>query len=242
MSTTLAVTALLMGLAGGPHCVAMCGAACAAMYRPGQGLPALKSISASAPVVASTPSHSLWIFLVGRLAGYCVAGAAAALAVESFAWLTGHAAVLRPVWTLFHLAVLAWGLVLLAQARQPAWVNAAGRSAWARIRPLAAARGGVFATGALWTFMPCGLLYSALLVASLSGGALQGALSMALFAAGSGVSLALAPTLLARLRGAGDRLRQDWGTRAAGALLVLTAAWALWADLAARVAVWCGLA
>jgi uncharacterized protein len=236
MSTTLAVTALLMGLAGGPHCVAMCGAACAAMPRAGHGSPT--SISTS----TSTPSRSLWIFLAGRLAGYSLAGAAAALAVESFAWLTAHAVVLRPVWTLFHLAVLAWGLVLLAQARQPAWVNAAGRSAWARIRPLAAARGGAFAMGALWTFMPCGLLYSALLVASLSGGVSQGALSMALFAVGSGASLALAPWLLVRLRDGGNQLRKDWGTRAAGALLALTAAWALWADLASRVAAWCGLA
>ena len=122
MSTTLAVTALLMGLAGGPHCVAMCGAACAAMPRVGHRSPT------STPT--STQSRSLWIFLAGQLAGYSLAGAAAALAVESFAWLTGHAAALRPVWTLFHLAVLAWGLVLLAQARQPAWVNAAGRSAW----------------------------------------------------------------------------------------------------------------
>jgi sulfite exporter TauE/SafE len=29
MQTSLAMTALLMGLAGGPHCIAMCGAACA---------------------------------------------------------------------------------------------------------------------------------------------------------------------------------------------------------------------
>jgi hypothetical protein len=110
------------------------------------------------------------------------------------------------------------------------------------VRPVAAARGGIFATGALWTFMPCGLLYSALLVASLSGGPLAGALSMALFALGSAVSLALAPALLARLQQAGNRLRQDWGTRAAGALLVLVAAWALWMDVAHKVAVWCGLA
>ena len=31
MQTSLALTALIMGLAGGPHCVAMCGAACAGM-------------------------------------------------------------------------------------------------------------------------------------------------------------------------------------------------------------------
>ena len=97
-------------------------------------------------------------------------------------------------------------------------------------------------TGALWAFMPCGLLYSALLVASLSGGALQGALCMALFAAGSGISLGLAPTALRRLQDMGNRLRKDSGTRIAGLLLAATAAWALWMDVAHRVAQWCGLA
>src|SRR5437868_317048 len=82
-----------------------------------------------------------------------------------------------------------------------------------------ARRGRVFGAGLLWTFMPCGLLYSALLVASLAGGVLQGAAAMAAFAAGSAVSLWAAPFLLAWLRGRGDRWRRDWGTRAAGAVL-----------------------
>jgi sulfite exporter TauE/SafE len=103
-------------------------------------------------------------------------------------------------------------------------------------------RGGVFTAGTLWALMPCGLLYSALLVASLSGGALDGALSMALFAVGSGVSLALAPALLLRLRKAGNEVRQDWGTRASGLLLASAALWALWMDLGPRIAIWCGLA
>ena len=225
MSTTLAATALLMGLAGGPHCAAMCGAACGAITRAG----------------AAGSGRSLWSFQLGRLAGYTLAGAAAAAAVQAFAWLTTQTAVLKPAWTFFHLAVLVWGLLLLTLARQPMWASAAGRSAWTRIRPLAAARGGVFAAGALWAFMPCGLLYSALLVASLSGGPLQGALSMALFAVGSGVSLALAPMLFVRLQQTGNRLRQDAGTRIAGLLLVLAASWALWSDAIHRVAIWCGL-
>lgn len=226
MSTALALSALLMGLAGGPHCIAMCGAACAGLTRLG----------------GPSSTRSLWMFQAGRLAGYSAAGAAAAFTVQSLGWLTSHTAGLRPVWTLFHLAVLAWGLMLVAQARQPMWVSSAGRSIWSRVRPAVAARGGVFATGALWAFMPCGLLYSALLVASLSGGPFEGAVAMALFALGSGLSLALAPHLLTRLQEAGNRLRQDWGTRAAGALLVLAALWGLWMDLAHRVAVWCGLA
>lgn len=227
MSTTLAATALLMGLAGGPHCAAMCGAICGGMAR---------------AVRPQQPQRSLWAFQAGRLVGYSLAGAAAALAVQSLAWLTTHTTALRPVWTLFHLVVLLWGLMLLAQARQPAWVSNAGRSVWARIRPVASARGGMFATGALWAFMPCGLLYSALLVASLSGGPLEGAIAMALFAAGSSVSLMLVPWLYDKLRDRGNEIRQDWGTRAAGALLIVAAAFALWADVFHRVAVWCGLA
>ena len=226
MSTTLAATALLMGLAGGPHCAAMCGAACGAIVR----------------ADAAGGSKPLWSFQLGRLAGYSAAGAVAAAAVQSFAWLADSTAALRPLWTLFHVAVLAWALLLVARARQPMWVSAAGRSAWSRIRPLASARGGVFAAGALWAFMPCGLLYSALLVASLSGGPLDGAMAMALFALGSGVSLALAPWLFARLRQSGNRLRQDAGTRIAGLLLAAAAAWALWLDVAHRIALWCGLA
>jgi uncharacterized protein len=218
MSATLALSALLMGLAGGPHCIAMCGAACGGITRAG-----------------GTP-RSQWMFHAGRLAGYSAAGAAAAFAVEGLAWLTTHTAVLRPAWVVFHLAVLAWGLTLVAQARQPMWVSSAGRSIWSRVRPVASARGGLFATGALWAFMPCGLLYSALLVASMSGGPLAGAVSMALFALGSGVSLWLAPALLARLQQAGNRLKQDWGTRVAGVLLVSVALWALWMDLSHRVA------
>jgi uncharacterized protein len=227
MSAPLALSALLMGLAGGPHCIAMCGAACAGVTRLGE---------------QRSRSGSLWAFQAGRLAGYSAAGAAAAFAVQSLGWLTTQAASLRPVWTFFHLAVLAWGLMLVVQARQPMWVSSAGRSVWSRVRPVAAVRGGVFATGALWAFMPCGLLYSALLVASLSGGPLDGAASMALFAIGSGVSLGLAPHLLSGLQQAGNRLKQDWGTRAAGVLLVAAAGWGLWMDLADRIAVWCGIA
>lgn len=225
MSFALALSALLMGLAGGPHCIAMCGAACAGLTRAGRG----------------SPARSLAAFHAGRLLGYSAAGAAAAFAVDSLGWLTANSAALRPLWTLFHLAVLAWGLMLVTKAHQPMWVSSAGRSIWLHVRPVAAARGGVFLTGTLWTFMPCGLLYSALLVASLSGGPLQGAAAMALFALGSGLSLALAPAALAKLAQYGDRFRQDWGTRAAGALLVAAAVWGLWMDLAHRVAIWCGI-
>ncbi|TFZ07842.1 sulfite exporter TauE/SafE family protein [Ramlibacter humi] len=225
MTPTLAATAFLMGLAGGPHCAAMCGAACVGIAHAGHGSAARRAMQ----------------FQVGRLLGYSAAGAVVASAAQALAWLVQHTAVLKPAWALMHVVVLGWGLSLLVMARQPVWLDGFGRSVWGRVRPWAGARGGAFGAGALWTFMPCGLLYSALLVASLAGDSRGGALSMALFAAGSGLGLWLAPRLFHWLSGQGNRWRQAGGTRVAGAILVVVAVWALWADTMHRIAQWCGL-
>jgi len=66
MQGTLAFTALLMGLAGGPHCVAMCGAACAGL---GQ-------------VAGAQRAQALSAFQLGRLVGYSLLGALAAISVQ----------------------------------------------------------------------------------------------------------------------------------------------------------------
>jgi hypothetical protein len=60
--------------------------------------------------------------------------------MQSLAWLTTQAVALRPVWTMLHAGLLAWGLMLLVLARQPVWVDNAGRALWARVQPLAHAR------------------------------------------------------------------------------------------------------
>ncbi|MDD0838806.1 sulfite exporter TauE/SafE family protein [Curvibacter sp. HBC61] len=268
--SSLAWTGLLMGLAGGPHCLAMCGAACAALARGGAGAAASASalaarqalattgrasipiqplpVAAAAPgqaTASDTPSASPWpsrrdaLFQVGRLLGYSLTGAAAALAVDSLAWLSAQTVLLRPVWTLFHVMVLVWGGVLLVNAQQPLWVQGAARSVWQHVQGLTRRQSGVFATGMLWTLMPCGLLYSALLVAGLSGSVLDGAGVMASFALGSSVSLLLGPWLWRGLQRHVNAWRQDWGSRAAGLLLCGLAGWALWMDMAHRIADWC---
>ena len=176
-----------MGLVGGPHCLAMCAAPCSVVT--GQGGSTAPAEQPLRPLSRGGQQRRLWAYHLGRLLGYASVGALAAMAMQSLAWLTVQAAALRPAWTMLHVLVLAWGLMMVAQARQPAWVESAGRAVWGRVRPVVAAPGGAFAAGFLWSLMPCGLLYSALLVASLSGGALQGAVTMALFAAGSGLWL-----------------------------------------------------
>lgn len=222
MQTSLAVTALLMGLAGGPHCIAMCGAACAGIGK----------------VAGERGTSVIWMFQLGRLASYSALGAVAAASMQGLGWLTTQTAVMRPVWTMFHVAAMLLGLMLLVLARQPIWLDTTARSVWSKVRALHATwgRGAPLAIGALWAFMPCGLLYSALLVAALSGGLLDGALTMMLFALGSSVSLMIGPWLLLRLHGGGTG---EWGLRLAGLALVATSGWALWMGLAHDTAPWC---
>ena len=223
MQTSLAVTALLMGLAGGPHCIAMCGAACAGI----------------GTAAGARKTSALWTFQLGRMLSYSALGAVAAASMQGLGWLTTQTAVMRPVWTLFHVAVMMMGLMLVLLARQPVWLDNTARSVWRQVLAFNTAwgRGAPLAIGALWAFMPCGLLYSALLVAALSGGALDGALAMALFALGSSVSLLIGPWLLLRLRGDGGS--GEWGIRLAGLALAATSGWALWMSLAHNAAPWC---
>lgn len=225
MQSTLAVTGLLMGLAGGPHCVAMCGAACAGIGRARDG----------------QNSRSMWAFQAGRMAGYSVMGALAAVSMQGLGWLSIHSAALRPVWSLFHVAAALLGFMLLWRARQPVWLEDCARAVWTRVRAAISGSGGGPGTGALllgiaWSLLPCGLLYSALLVSALTGSMPEGAAVMALFAFGSAASLMAGPWLWLRLRG------QESGKlaiRLAGLALLVTSLLALWMGLVGNTAPWC---
>ena len=232
MQLALAGAALLMGLAGGPHCVAMCGAASSAVIRivplPAAGQGAMPALAAPGA------------FHVGRIASYAAAGAIAAASVDGLALAGAQVAALRPLWVLLHVFVFAWGAMLAVTGRQPLWARRIGRSLESRLRPHAGGTGlGVLATGLLWVALPCGLLYSALMLAGLGNGAAEGAALMGLFAVGSGLSLVIGPWLWRRLRLAGVEGRQTWGARVAGVLLASVAVQALWSDLVRQIDAWC---
>jgi uncharacterized protein len=222
MQTSLAFTALLMGLVGGPHCIAMCGAACAGI---GQ---------AAGP----RSNSAMWTFQLGRIVGYSLLGAMAAASIQGMGWLSIQTVALRPIWTLFHVAALALGVLLVWKAQQPVWLEGAGRRLWSGARRLATGwgRGAPLVIGMFWTFLPCGLLYSALLVAAMTGQVLEGAAVMALFALGTSVSMMAGPWLWLRLKGPGSG---QWGVRLAGLALAASSAWVLWMGLARNAAPWC---
>jgi sulfite exporter TauE/SafE len=218
MQTALIYSALLMGLAGGPHCVAMCGAACTSFTQ------------------SPEKPHAIKLYHLGRLCGYATLGGIATFAIQSIAWLSNYSSILHPLWTFFHVLVFFWGLLLLVYARQPIWVDQAGRKIWQHVKKLSLIHGGHFYIGMLWALMPCGLLYSALIIASFNGNPLGGAISMAAFAIGSSVSLFFAPWLWLKLK---TNLVEPYGMRLAGALLSGASAWAIWMELSHNTKVWC---
>ena len=226
MEAALILGAGLMGLAGTPHCAAMCGAPCAAVTQ---------------RCGPSRQQELMAGFMAGRVVGYAVGGAVVAASVAALGTLGGLVPALRPLWTALHLAVLGLGLWLLITGRQPAWwarlgsprVPAALPGGWQRVSaPLRAG-----AAGSLWVALPCGLLQSALLIAALATTPLQGAAAMASFAVASSLGLWLPGAVWARApMGAGQT---SWALRAAGASLVVASGWAVGHGLWERVAAFC---
>jgi sulfite exporter TauE/SafE len=218
--------ALLIGVAGAPHCAAMCGAL---------------GMSASSGLRPQTMA-----LLAGRLAGYAAGGAAVAGGIAGLAALQAAAPWLRPLWTLLHVSCIVFGLWLVATARWPTWLRSRpavsdGSAPLRFVRRMPpSARAG--AAGLCWVALPCGLLQSALLVAALGSGPLGGATIMTAFAIGSAPGLAL--PLLVRAgwarriaSGRGSRL----AVRLAGSFLAGASIFALWHGIGAGGA-WCSTA
>lgn len=228
MDLTLLVAAALLGLAGTPHCAAMCSAACAAVGGGVRGWPMAG-------------------FQFARAIGYALAGALAAGSVQALGRLGQWTPLLKPLWIAVHAAALLLGLWLLLRGAQPQWmrqlvlVKSAPPSGGTPMRwrddARRSARAGL--AGLLWVAWPCALLQSALVVAALASSAPGGAAVMAVFAGASSLGLLAAPALVALLGSHAGANVQRGATRAAGALLVGASAWALGHGLWHRLAAWC---
>jgi sulfite exporter TauE/SafE len=175
------LAALLLGLAGGAHCAGMCGPIVGAL-----------SLSAGArrrPVAFTLAYH------LGRAASYAAAGAIAGAFGEAGLALRGSLAIQQALFGLASAALLASGLYVAGYAPFVRRVEAVGGVVWRRIapwsRPLLPATTPLKAgaLGMLWGWLPCAMVYGALLIALGTGSARAGALTMAAFALGTLPSL-----------------------------------------------------
>jgi hypothetical protein len=228
LTLTLLLTAALLGLAGTPHCAAMCGAACVAAAGGARGWPMAG-------------------FQLARVLSYSAAGALAAGSVQALASVAQWTPLLKPLWTGVHVAALMLGVWLLVRGSQPQWVRSlvplhavpagAGSPVRWQVHARRSARAGV--AGLLWAAWPCGLLQSAMVVAAVAADAPAGAAVMAAFAATSSLGLLAAPWALSALRLDASGITRRRMTRCAGALLAGASLWALGHGLWHQIAAWC---
>lgn len=234
MLLSLLTTAFMMGVIGGPHCLAMCAAPCTLFTG---------SVSKANEVRASgyVSNHGRSVsFHVGRWVGYSAIGASVAFIGGLMAWFAGQAPWMRLLWVAVHVMSLLLGLCLLLQAQQPRWLEQFSRALWIGIHHRLGSKFHSFLAGACWAFMPCSLLYSALSIAALSGDWIYGVFIMLMFAVGTTVWL-LSGAYVLRIAGAIHcfKTKQQFGMRLAGGILSAFAIYALWHDFVNEPARWC---
>ncbi|MCC6533123.1 MAG: sulfite exporter TauE/SafE family protein [Burkholderiales bacterium] len=189
MSETAWIAALLLGLAGGGHCAGMCGGIVSALTL--------------APGGRSRPFAFTAAYHAGRCSSYAVAGAIVGLLGQGGLALRGTLATQQVLFAIASFALLAAGLYVAGYAPFVRRIETAGAMLWRRVepwsRPLIPATTPARAAmlGLLWGWLPCGMVYGALLLALGTGSVLGGAATMAAFALGTLPSL-LAVGLFAR--------------------------------------------
>jgi uncharacterized protein len=201
------LAALLGGLVGSVHCFGMCGGIAGALGVAGAGRPAFAAA-----------------YSAGRIASYSLAGALAGAIGAGLAAAAGLGPWLRLV---MGLMLVLLGLQVAINLRLLAPLGAAGAHLWRGLAPVARRLvppehlGHALALGALWGWLPCGLVYGMLAAAAGSGSAAGGALFMAVF----GLGTAPAMVGLAWASGRGGTWLTARRRRALGWLLVVFGAW-----------------
>jgi len=184
------LSAFVVGLLGGVHCVCMCGGIVGALSF---GLPAERNL----PILLA--------YNVGRISSYTLAGAIMGALGFYFSGLLPVQAAQRVLLSFAGLFLILMGLYLAGWWNALSRIERAGGVLWRRIEPLGrgllpvrSVRQGLL-LGLLWGWLPCGLVYSALVWTVSAGGALQGAMLMLAFGLGTLPNLLLMGVAAAQL-------------------------------------------
>ncbi|MDO9625643.1 MAG: sulfite exporter TauE/SafE family protein [Pseudomonas sp.] len=203
----LLVSALILGLLGGGHCLGMCG-----------GL--MGALTLAIPAEQRAQRLQLLIaYNLGRIFSYATAGLL--LGMAGWALANSPAAMLMRV--VAALLLIAMGLYLAGWWSGLTRIEALGRGLWRTIQPLTrrfmpvTSLPRALLLGGLWGWLPCGLVYSTLLWAASQGDALDSAALMLAFGIGT-MPVLLATGMAAERMTA---LLRKQGVRMAGGILVI---------------------
>lgn len=193
---SLYIAAFFVGLLGGVHCIGMCGGIVGAL-------------SLGSQQARGVSEQNTLLFLVaynlGRMSSYVLAGTL----VGGLGWLAANMLAVNEAQRILSvfagLFMMAMGFYLAGWWRGLARIEQAGGVIWKRIEPLGRSMipvrkpGQALVLGIIWGWLPCGLVYSVLIWAIASGGAVEGGLLMLSFALGTLPNLLLMGVFAARL-------------------------------------------
>ena len=203
----LLVSALILGLLGGGHCLGMCGGLMGALTL------------AIPPQQRARRLQLLLTYNLGRILSYSAAGLLLGLA----GWAVRGSAAEVVMRSLAALLLIAMGLYLAGWWSGLTRIEALGRGLWRHIQPLTrrfmpvSSLPRALVLGGLWGWLPCGLVYSTLLWASSQGDARVSALLMLAFGLGTWPVLLATGLAAERI----TALLRQRGIRMAGGLLVI---------------------
>ncbi len=210
----LLLSALILGLLGGGHCLGMCGGLMGAL---------------TLAIPAEQRSRRLRLLLaynVGRISSYALAGLLLGLA----GWAVGNSPAAMLLRMIAGLLLVSMGLYLAGWWSGLTRIERIGQGLWRHLQPLARRLMPVstlpraLLLGAIWGWLPCGLVYSSLLWAASQGSAVESSLLMLAFGLGT-LPVLLATGLAAeRLTGL---LRRRGVRIGAGLLVMLFGLWTL---------------
>lgn len=218
-STVTLAAALIAGLAGSGHCFGMCGGIAGALgMQASRGEP-----SQPRAVLRNSLPH------VGRILGYATAGALCGLLGRTAQLVLD----LARVGALLRIA--SGALLLLIAARllfrwnALAPIERLGARLWHKLRPLTARESGATVRSALtlgfaWGWLPCGLVYSMLLLAAMSGSPVRGAGVMIAFGLGTLPSMLTSSIFAARMQRIANA---GWSRFASAGLMIAFGVWTL---------------
>ena len=188
------LVAFITGLLGGVHCFGMCG-----------GIVGALTLGVSKEKTSSSQLAIMLGYNIGRISGYVVAGTIVAFFGSSLVDLTGIQAAKQVLAVIASLFMIALGLYLAGIWQGISKIEALGGHLWKHIQPLTKKFMPVsgfqqaIPLGFLWGWLPCGLVYTALIWTLSAGSALQGALIMLAFGLGTLPNLLAMGVLATRL-------------------------------------------
>lgn len=203
----LLVSALILGLLGGGHCLGMCGGLMGALTL------------AIPPEQRARRFRLLLAYNLGRILSYALAGLLLGLA----GWAVASGPLATALRVVAALLLICMGLYLAGWWSGLTRIEALGRGLWKHLQPIASRLLPVSSLpralllGAVWGWLPCGLVYSTLLWAASQGSALDSALLMLAFGLGTWPVLLATGMAAERL----TALLRRRGVRIAGGLLVI---------------------